>query len=49
MKDLTLDLHKGEILGIGGLTDCGMHDFGKILFGIIKPDYRASVSRFLEM
>lgn len=39
MKDLTLDLHKGEILGIGGLTDCAMHDFGKILFGIIKPDY----------
>ncbi len=39
MKDLALDLHKGEILGIGGLTDCGMHDFGKILFGIIKPDY----------
>ncbi len=39
MKDLALDLYKGEILGIGGLTDCGMHDFGKILFGIIKPDY----------
>lgn len=39
MKDLALDLHKGEILGIGGLTDCGMHDFGKILFGIIKPDF----------
>lgn len=39
MKDLALELHKGEILGIGGLTDCGMHDFGKILFGIIRPDY----------
>ena len=24
---------------ICGLTDCGMHDFGKILFGIIKPDF----------
>lgn len=39
MHDLTMELHKGEILGIGGLTDCGMHDFGKILFGILKPDY----------
>lgn len=39
MKDLALDLYRGEILGIGGLTDCGMHDFGKILFGIIKPDF----------
>ena len=39
MKDLDLNLYKGEILGIGGLTDCGMHDFGKILFGVVKPDY----------
>jgi ribose transport system ATP-binding protein len=36
MKDLlcfSLELHKGEILGIGGLSHCGMHTLGKALFG----------------
>lgn len=28
-----LQLHKGEILGIGGLSHCGMHTLGKVLFG----------------
>ena len=23
---------------MGGLTECGMHDLGKIMFGAIKPD-----------
>lgn len=32
----SLELHKGEILGIGGLSDCGMHDVGRALFGIEK-------------
>ena len=39
LHDVDIELHKGEILGLGGLTDCGMHDLGKILFGIMKPDY----------
>lgn len=38
LKDVSMELHKGEILGIGGLTDCGMHELGKLLFGIYKPD-----------
>lgn len=29
----SLELHKGEILGIGGLSHCGMHTVGKALFG----------------
>ena len=36
MKDLlcfSLELHRGEILGIGGLSHCGMHTLGKALFG----------------
>lgn len=37
LEDFNLDLHRGEILGIGGLTDCGMHDLGKALFGLMKP------------
>ena len=38
LKDVSIKLHKGEILGVGGLTECGMHDLGKILFGAIKPE-----------
>ena len=39
LHDVGIELHRGEILGLGGLTDCGMHDLGKILFGIVRPDY----------
>jgi ribose transport system ATP-binding protein len=31
-----LELHRGEILGIGGLSECGMHTVGKALFGAEK-------------
>ena len=30
----SLELHKGEILGIGGLSECGMHELGKALYGL---------------
>lgn len=33
LVDFDLQLHKGEILGIGGLSHCGMHTLGKVLFG----------------
>ncbi|MDO5336603.1 MAG: sugar ABC transporter ATP-binding protein [Eubacteriales bacterium] len=33
IDNLSLELHKGEILGIGGLSECGMHEVGKALFG----------------
>lgn len=32
----SLELHKGEILGLGGLSHCGMHTVGQALFGIEK-------------
>jgi ribose transport system ATP-binding protein len=32
----SIELHKGEILGIGGLSDCGMHTLGRALFGAEK-------------
>lgn len=35
--DVSFDLHKGEILGIGGLSECGMHELLKTVFGAIKP------------
>ena len=36
LVDFSLELHKGEILGIGGLSHCGMHTLGKVLFGAEK-------------
>ncbi|MCR4842360.1 MAG: sugar ABC transporter ATP-binding protein [Eubacterium sp.] len=33
VEDFSVELHKGEILGIGGLSECGMHEVGKALFG----------------
>lgn len=36
--DVDLTLHKGEIVGIGGLSHCGMHTLGKVLFGALKPE-----------
>lgn len=38
LVDFSLQVHKGEILGVGGLSHCGMHTLGKILFGAIKPE-----------
>lgn len=38
LKGVSLQVHKGEILGIGGLTDCGMHDLCKVIYGLVKPD-----------
>lgn len=39
MQDLlcfSLELHRGEILGLGGLSHCGMHTVGRALFGVDK-------------
>lgn len=37
-EDVNFKLYKGEILGICGLTDSGMHDLAKGLFGGVKLD-----------
>jgi len=36
LNNISFDLHKGEILGIGGLTNSGMHELGKVIFGAEK-------------
>ncbi len=36
LNDVTLQLRAGEILGVGGLSDCGMHMLGKALFGFAR-------------
>lgn len=33
ISDVSFDLHRGEILGFGGLSECGMHEVGKAIFG----------------
>lgn len=38
IRKVSFELHKGEILGIGGLAECGMHELGKLLFGLMKAD-----------
>lgn len=38
VKDVSFELHKGEILGFGGLGDCGMHILGNVAFGLTGPD-----------
>ncbi len=33
LMNFSMQVHKGEILGIGGLSHCGMHELGKVIFG----------------
>lgn len=37
LKNINLTVHKGEIVGIGGLSGSGMHEIGKLFFGMEKP------------
>lgn len=36
LNDISFELHKGEILGICGLSDAGIHDLGKAIFGLTE-------------
>ena len=43
ISNISFDLHKGEILGFGGLSESGMHEIGKACFGA-SFDREGSVS-----
>lgn len=43
LQDVNFDLHKGEILGICGLSDAGIHEVGKAIFGL-EPGRGGSVT-----
>lgn len=43
ISNISFELHKGEILGFGGLSECGMHELGKALFGA-SYDRKGSVT-----
>ncbi len=36
IKDFSLTVHKGEMVGLGGLSGCGMHEIGRAAFGLEK-------------
>ncbi len=36
IRDFSLKVHKGEIVGLGGLSGCGMHEIGKAAYGLQK-------------
>ncbi len=36
LMNFSMELHKGEILGVGGLSHCGMHELGRAVFGESK-------------
>ncbi len=36
IKDFSLTIHRGEIVGLGGLSGCGMHEIGRAAYGLEK-------------
>ena len=36
VRNFSIQLHRGEILGFGGLSECGMHEVGRMVFGLDK-------------
>ena len=36
IRNFSLEIHEGEIVGIGGLSGCGMHEIGRIAYGLEK-------------
>lgn len=38
LHNVSLTAYHGEILGIGGLSPCGMHPLGQIMFGARRPE-----------
>ncbi len=39
VHDINFELHRGEILGFSGLSESGIHDIGRLAYGIERPIY----------
>ena len=37
INDVSVDVHKGEIVAFCGLSDSGIHDIGQLAYGLMKP------------
>lgn len=49
IKNFSLQLHAGEIIGIGGLSGCGMHEIGRMAFGLEHLDHGHVLCRGQEI
>ncbi len=49
LKDVSIDVRSGEIVGVGGLSHCGMHELGKALFGAVALDSGSVESRGIKI
>lgn len=49
IKNFSLTLHAGEIIGIGGLSGCGMHEIGRMAFGLEHLDHGHVLCRGKEI
>lgn len=49
IRDFSLELHEGEIIGIGGLSGCGMHEIGRMAFGLEHLDHGHVLCRGKEI
>jgi ribose transport system ATP-binding protein len=38
VKDISFELHRSEILGFGGLADSGIHEIGRLVFGLAATE-----------
>lgn len=49
IRNFSLKLHKGEILGFGGLSGCGMHEVGRAAFGLEKLEEGSVIRKGKEI
>ncbi|MDN4474721.1 sugar ABC transporter ATP-binding protein [Demequina sp. SYSU T00192] len=49
LKDVSIEVRSGEIVGVGGLSHCGMHELGKALFGAAPLESGEVVSRGVKI
>lgn len=49
IRDFSLTLHEGEIIGIGGLSGCGMHNIARAAYGLEKPENGRVVRNGVEI